>query len=1164
MNPEKTQHATIREDDTEARAAALDPALSILVEAPAGSGKTGLLVQRFLRLLATVDRPERILAITFTRKAAAEMRERILEALARAESSASPPEDPYAQKTFELAKAARSQAQAMGWDLAALAGRLRIQTIDSFCAWLARRAPLVAGAAASARILEEEEAMAFYLEAADRALAACAETAALLARYRGDAEALRRDLADLLARRERLRGLLDGENGQGVEAALQAYLEEQLAFLDNRLAKLREPLERALAYARGNLLKDHRFHLVNPWPEPRPEQLSAWRALADFCLTKDGTVRKKLDKNDGFPSASDSSTVPLDKTLAKQHKEDALSTLRELANDHEAVAALHRIRLLPEASSAAGWQGLNALQALLRRALAELKLLFAERAAVDFSEVGFAALEVLGTPDAPSNLLLSLDQEIHHILVDEFQDTSALQIELLRRLTAGWQAGDQRSLFLVGDPMQSIYRFRQAELGLFLEVRERKALGALPLECLTLSRNFRSRRELVEEVNRRFGKLLPEHDQPQEERAARRMATPTREGAAAVEYRWLHCPQERALAERARNAFVSDIADWIEDKMPSGQVAVLVRSREHALPLLKVLSKRRLSVHAPDFDRLEERALITDLAALALALSHPCDRPAWLGVLRAPWCGLSQADLAALCQDLAPSEPLWPRLLAIADASKRDGSLSPEGGTRLHDLIERLRPFIARGGREPLRERLEAAWLALGGPACARDEAELADAERFFAWLEKQGDQTLIHDQERFLAGLSRLRAAALAPPDAQIVLLTIHQAKGLEFPHVVLFGLGAPVRHSDQPMLVATHLIAKGERWPLIAIKPAPGEDKRLYEFAWTMLEKPREEAERERLLYVAMTRARESLLLACELKAVAETSSRQGARIWRPSKGSLGEVLWRSLENGELPQAAEQTTPAAPPTAAFEPISGSEGRSEGAAAQAPRPRLRRIKLPHVEAETTASISEAGDATQPGRPRFVWAGEPARLAGVLFHRFAERLSEHPELFGSALPPALRSSCEPELAAAGLAESECEDAIARIEAALAVIANDPLAKWLFSDHQGSARSEWELLTREADGRIRRHRIDRTFVDQGTRWIVDFKLGRHEGGDLEGFIAEEKARYREQLLRYAELFAHEGRPIRLALYYPLLPEGHRLIEIEADDELAPAAEPVATA
>ncbi len=530
MNPEKTQEATIREDDTEARAAALDPAQSFLVEAPAGSGKTGLLVQRFLRLLATVDRPERILAITFTRKAAAEMRERILDALARAESSASPPADPYAQKTFELAKAARSQAEAMGWDLASLAGRLRIQTIDSFCAWLARRAPLAAGAAASACILEEEEAMALYLEAAERALVACQETAALLARYGGDAEKLRSDLADLLARRERLRGLLGGENSQGVQAALQAYLEEQLAFLHDRLADLREPLERAVAYAQQNLQKDHPIHSVNQWPEPRLEQLSAWRALADFCLTKDGTVRKKLDKNDGFPPASDFSTVPLAKTLAKQHKEEALSTLRELANDHEAVAALHRIRLLPEASSAAGWQGLNALQALLRRALAELKLLFAERAAVDFSEVGFAALEVLGTPEAPSNLLLSLDQAIHHILVDEFQDTSALQIELLRRLTAGWQEGDGRSLFLVGDPMQSIYRFRQAELGLFFEVRERKALGALPLQCIALSRNFRSRRELVEEVNRRFAKLLPERDQPQEERAARRMATPTREG----------------------------------------------------------------------------------------------------------------------------------------------------------------------------------------------------------------------------------------------------------------------------------------------------------------------------------------------------------------------------------------------------------------------------------------------------------------------------------------------------------------------------------------------------------------------------------------------------------------------------------------------------------
>ena len=145
---------------------------------------------------------------------------------------------------------------------------------------------------------------------------------------------------------------------------------------------------------------------------------------------------------------------------------------------------------------------------LLPRAAAELMLVFAERGQADFTEIAQGAVRALGEPDAPTDLLLSLDVRIKHILVDEFQDTSISQWELLERLTAGWQRGDGRTVFAVGDPMQSIYRFREAEVGLFLRARH-QGLGNVALEALQLTTNFRSQAGIVDWVNATFPRVLP-------------------------------------------------------------------------------------------------------------------------------------------------------------------------------------------------------------------------------------------------------------------------------------------------------------------------------------------------------------------------------------------------------------------------------------------------------------------------------------------------------------------------------------------------------------------------------------------------------------------------------------------------------------------------------
>jgi ATP-dependent helicase/nuclease subunit A len=215
--------------DTSARARALDVAQSFLVQAPAGSGKTELLIQRFLALLAHVDRPERIVAMTFTRKAAGEMRERIVRALGEAaEDAKHPVATTHAQRTRDLAKAALLQDARQGWHLTAHPARLSVQTIDAFCAGLARQAPLATRLGAVVPRFEER-ARPLYESAVREALADAgadnSDWRRLLAHFDNDAAQLVALLAGMLGKRDQwLRALPRGER-----AAFRAQLEASLA-----------------------------------------------------------------------------------------------------------------------------------------------------------------------------------------------------------------------------------------------------------------------------------------------------------------------------------------------------------------------------------------------------------------------------------------------------------------------------------------------------------------------------------------------------------------------------------------------------------------------------------------------------------------------------------------------------------------------------------------------------------------------------------------------------------------------------------------------------------------------------------------------------------------------------------------------------------------------
>jgi len=502
------QSEDLLREDEQNRERALDVE-SFIIEAPAGAGKTELLTQRFLKLLGQAEEPEEIVALTFTNKAAGEMRERIQQSLRYAHEGKLPPEiasHPHKIKTFDLASIVLARSAARGWQIETQPGRLRLTTIDALCAGLARQMPLLTRFGAQPGLAED--AQRHYAEAARRTLEHLessgehADAVAIALSYLdNDVTRLASLLAGMLARREQWREVAQLDHPESaINDAAQAMVDEELAqvaeVLDEGWQARLMPLARfSAAQLGGGLLQD--------WAEPLlPDaaQLPLWRALADLLLTQKSEPRKTITVNVGFPAGKE----------FKPQKDAMLEILAAL--DARAVGALQRLRDLPQPDHAHD-DVVRALVRLMKLAAAELWLVFREQGEVDFGELAARAIDALGDELDPTDLGLRLDYRIRHLLVDEFQDTSPLQLDLLKRLTAGWQAGDGRTLFAVGDPMQSIYRFRKAEVGLFLRAAQ-TGIGGLRLTPLRLSRNNRSCPEVVDWINTHFPAVFPPDDDP--------------------------------------------------------------------------------------------------------------------------------------------------------------------------------------------------------------------------------------------------------------------------------------------------------------------------------------------------------------------------------------------------------------------------------------------------------------------------------------------------------------------------------------------------------------------------------------------------------------------------------------------------------------------------
>ncbi|MDX1913940.1 MAG: UvrD-helicase domain-containing protein [Methylophilus sp.] len=1098
--------------DEQNRARALDLE-SFIVEAPAGAGKTELLTQRYLRLLTTVKSPEEIIAITFTNKAAAEMRLRIMDSLMMAASNGLPTAA-HKQITYALSKQALTHAAQLDWQLLENPARLRIFTIDSLCAHLTRQMPLMSRFGTQPSVVED--ASALYQQAAQQTLAELessqyGELIKTALRYVDNNAAQLIDLlASMLAKRDQwlhhAQGVFSAEHSQTILRYLVTH--ELQSVVEAVPANLQQLLMPVAHYAAANMPADSEIAVLLDWHPPLqnlPEDLEQWRVLADFLLKDNAEPRASVDKRHGFPATDE----------GRAYKQTFFDLLTQVD-----AQKLHRVRLLPNLNNTGDdWPIINALSKLLNLAVAKLWLVFQRNNEVDFAEIASrATLALTDHFGEPTELALKLDYQIQHLLVDEFQDTSPSQIALIEQLTKGWQADDGRTLFCVGDPMQSIYRFRKANVSLFLQAAER-GIGDISLKRLPLYRNNRSHPAVVSWINDTFQTIFPSQDSMAQGAISYRKFTATKPDVsdAGIYIHPIVSPADES-SELAKQREAEAIIRIILATDKNKKIAILVRSKKHLSALVSKLRRdyKDIAFQAVEIEALEDRQVVQDLLSLTHALHHRADRVHWLAILRAPWCGLNLKDLYQLANQDQHST-IW----SLMQNESLVNTLSADGQVRLRHVRDILTEAFTTQGRMPTSRWVRGIWLLLNGSACLWEQADITDVQAFFSCLDTL-DRNDEFTPERMAIEVTKL----FATPDVEgehVQMMTIHKSKGLEFDTVILPGLGATTggNNSDKPLMLWEEVLLDGETELLAAPYIPKGiRDKTkvsVYDYLET-LEAEREANEAVRVLYVAATRAERAL----HLVGVANQNAKGEIK---PVKNTYLDALWpvvqASFEACEVPATTKDV------------------RTDIANFTPQLIRLQNLQMPTIL--QTKATSESAPSKPQTNPQNMAEDMPnlAADSGSLAHLYLEMIAKE----GLAHWPVSRmDSCLQSmqfwLLQRGHAKIEVEKQVPHIIAALKTAIASPQGAWLLAP-RSSTQTELSITTMDDNNQPQEHRIDLTFIEDDqitktkTRWIIDFKLG------LEVTAANANTAaliYKPQLARYASLFLHESLSTKTAVFF----------------------------
>ena len=1120
------------------QALAVDPQVHAAVSASAGSGKTQVLTARVLRLLLQGARPESILCLTFTKAAAAEMANRIgarLAAWVRLKDSE------LATDLLALGESndprMRERARQLFARVLDCPGGLKIQTIHAFAQSLLAAFPAEAGITPGFQPIEG----------------------------RAEQELVRRTLADLMADAEAqgLDGLIRdvqtlsrrlGEFGavEYLQACARGHEAlEQLGPRDGIEPKIRElmrlpdeSVEDYIAHSCG----DDRFDcdLLRAVAEANrkwgaktglghAEFIDDWLALTPIERAAQlGQLRKVVQRV--YPGQS----------KAEPHYEAHAGRLAVLITDLLRIQNGARL-----AADMAG--GLRAGQAF---ADAYTR---AKRAAgvADFNDLIEWTRELLSTPGMGDWVRYKLDREVDHVLVDEAQDTNAAQWEIIGQLVAEYFSGSSeseerhRTLFMVGDLKQAIYGFQGTDPKRFEKAREefrrrsdelRDSEDTLDLfkrrtrdfRDLSIAASFRSAQPVLDLVDALIDRLGPEalalaerpprhvafhKDRPGQVELWQPFSPEIEENGEEGEETWVSLRARQyadALAGRIREMLVeAPYVPSTKRRLTAGDILVLVRSRgELASLIVARLFTAGVPVAGVDRLHLHEPLAVQDLLAAVKFAVQPNDDLSLACLLVSPLIGWDQEQLRALAFGRKAS--LWRELRSRA-AENDDFAAAHDALSELLRIADFTTPSVfletilsgAMQGRRRLYSRLGMA---------ARDPID----ELVNSALEFERNETPSLD--RFLSWFSRGTVDVQRDPGRsgnEVRVMTVHGAKGLEAPVVILADATAdPARLGRTPITLEFEL-GPGRVAPLLR----PKKDERCPPFEEQIAaEEKRDLEEHWRLLYVALTRAADRLIVA----GVAAKPKRDGSEA-RP------ENCWHvAVERAMESVDAELADHGRWGTGLVYGVAPT-GKS---VAKAQKMELAPIVIPQwaksaapPEARPPRPLAPsaiaADDESAPPPSETMRA---AALRGTWIHRLLERLP--------AVDPSERAAAASAWLerAAGVADAEIRSEI--VDQVCSIITDARFAG-LFGD---GSLGEAPLAATLPDGRVIAGTVDRLLVEAGRVSVIDFKTGKVPSSD-----ADIPNAHRAQMLAYSEALRiiFPGREIRAALLYT---RGPKLMEL----------------
>lgn len=811
----------------------MDVGCSCVVQAPAGSGKTTLLVERVLRVLAVVDSPDAILVLTFTNKAAAHMLERIAE---RLELDDSP-----------LVKRVRQRDQQLGWGLMENLSQLRVQTIDGFCCYLVQK---LLPSQTFSRIVQGMEAGFYYQLAVQRWLLDRSElvsTQVLLQHVGFNYHQLVQFLVRMLARRDCwLSHLLSLDTD-----CLRKRMEMELTLINNELkddccfpqelfTEWQQLYRATVDFYTSDDLSDHQWRLlqrlwaVSTWKELGVEDA---RELASWLLTKEYQWRQRLTSEQGIIQLS------LTGALAKAWKGLKArwqTWQRQLMQQERLLIQLQEFMAAPPTGySDDQWQVVSAILASLPSLVAYLQLVWREEQLVDYTEVTVRAIQALDPELNESEQTFRQLFRWQHLLVDEFQDTSLLHFNLLHKLTNDWSA-EECSIFLVGDPMQSIYRFRQAEVGIFLWVK-RHGMGGIRLTNLTLSSNFRATRSLINWINQHFSLIFP---------PSSNIATGAINYVPSIAQYENDLSTIDIIAIRDQNTIVQCIVE-LQASFPGQSVAVLAQTRRQLLPIMTALDGAGIAYQALELEGLLSDATAKKFWALMRLVLAPNQRWSWYN-----WwlTAYNSAPPPSWDHGWQNSDDDYRMFLSDALVYGVPNLLQPDQVRRWLLGVEDLLNSTDLDGVSNRQ-----LWTVLVR-RCVLGQGE---------WSEQQLAILQVFDELWILAEtldvnlleskLLEMYLPTTINSDICLQLMTMHKAKGLEFDHVIIPELNGVGRNDERAVLVWQERLREQGGSDLL-MASGLSRDEELYNYI-VRSERLKTRYELIRLFYVAVTRARMSL---------------------------------------------------------------------------------------------------------------------------------------------------------------------------------------------------------------------------------------------------------------------------------------------------------------